>query len=179
MILGTSARARALNWIQEERGSLSILSTSLFFLLVLTSLVIMNASSAFLAKRELIQIGEVGITRAVQHLDANSYYGNLAGASSSSGNSVGNSVSNPVGNSVSNIAIPIDCPAAAQSFRNEMAQSNLRQSPIVLNQWSCDGFNASATISSQVRHLLVMPILGSQAPMVVTTEVAARNALQS
>ena len=171
MILGTSARAKALNWIQEERGSLSILSTSLFFLLVLSSFVIMNASSAYLAKRELIQIGEVGITRAVQHLDSNSYYGNLAGGSSSSGNSTGNSVSNT--------AIPIDCPAAAQSFRNEMAQSNLRQSPIVLNQWSCDGFNASATISSQVRHLLVMPILGSQAPMVVTTEVAARNALQS
>lgn len=171
MILGTSARAKALNWIQEERGSLSILSTSLFFLLVLSSFVIMNASSAYLAKRELIQIGEVGITRAVQHLDSNSYYGNLAGGSSSSGNSAGNSVSNT--------AIPIDCPAAAQSFRNEMAQSNLRQSPIVLNQWSCDGFNASATISSQVRHLLVMPILGSQAPMVVTTEVAARNALQS
>jgi hypothetical protein len=167
LILGTSARAKALNWIQEERGSLSILSTSLFFLLVLSSFVIMNASSAYLAKRELIQIGEVGITRAVQHLDSNSYYGNLAGGSSSSGNSV------------SNTAIPIDCPAAAQSFRNEMAQSNLRQSPIVLNQWSCDGFNASATISSQVRHLLVMPILGSQAPMVVTTEVAARNALQS
>lgn len=171
MILGTSARAKALNWIQEERGSLSILSTSLFFLLVLSSFVIMNASSAYLAKRELIQIGEVGITRAVQHLDSNSYYGNLAGGSSSSGNSAGNYVSNS--------AIPIDCPAAAQSFRNEMAQSNLRQSPIVLNQWSCDGFNASATISSQVRHLLVMPILGSQAPMVVTTEVAARNALQS
>ena len=171
LILGTSARAKALNWIQEERGSLSILSTSLFFLLVLSSFVIMNASSAYLAKRELIQIGEVGITRAVQHLDSNSYYGNLAGGSSSSGNSAGNSVSNT--------AIPIDCPAAAQSFRNEMAQSNLRQSPIVLNQWSCDGFNASATISSQVRHLLVMPILGSQAPMVVTTEVAARNALQS
>jgi hypothetical protein len=171
LILGTSARAKALNWIQEERGSLSILSTSLFFLLVLSSFVIMNASSAYLAKRELIQIGEVGITRAVQHLDSNSYYGNLAGGSSSSGNSTGNSVSNT--------AIPIDCPAAAQSFRNEMAQSNLRQSPIVLNQWSCDGFNASATISSQVRHLLVMPILGSQAPMVVTTEVAARNALQS
>ena len=171
MILGTSARAKALNWIQEERGSLSILSTSLFFLLVLSSFVIMNASSAYLAKRELIQIGEVGITKAVQHLDSNSYYGNLAGGSSSSGNSAGNSVSNT--------AIPIDCPAAAQSFRNEMAQSNLRQSPIVLNQWSCDGFNASATISSQVRHLLVMPILGSQAPMVVTTEVAARNALQS
>jgi hypothetical protein len=171
LILGTSARAKALNWIQEERGSLSILSTSLFFLLVLSSFVIMNASSAYLAKRELIQIGEVGITRAVQHLDSNSYYGNLAGGSSSSGNSAGNSVSNT--------AIPIDCPAAAQSFRNEMAQSNLRQSPIILNQWSCDGFNASATISSQVRHLLVMPILGSQAPMVVTTEVAARNALQS
>jgi hypothetical protein len=171
LILGTSARAKALNWIQEERGSLSILSTSLFFLLVLSSFVIMNASSAYLAKRELIQIGEVGITKAVQHLDSNSYYGNLAGGSSSSGNSAGNSVSNT--------AIPIDCPAAAQSFRNEMAQSNLRQSPIVLNQWSCDGFNASATISSQVRHLLVMPILGSQAPMVVTTEVAARNALQS
>jgi len=131
----------------------------------------MNASSAYLAKRELIQIGEVGITRAVQHLDANSYYGNLAGESSNSINSAGNSVGN--------IAIPIDCPAAAQSFRNEMAQSNLRQSPIVLNQWSCDGFNASATISSQVRHLLVMPILGSQAPIVVMTEVAARNALQS
>ena len=60
--------------LKDERGSLSILSTSLFFLLVISSFVILNSSSAFLAKRELVQIGEVAITRATHHLDAGSYY---------------------------------------------------------------------------------------------------------
>ncbi len=126
----------------------------------------MNASSAYLAKRELIQIGEVGITRAVQHLDSNSYYGNSSGQLSN--------FNLPSGAT----ALPIDCTAAAQSFKNEILQSNLRQSSVTLNQWSCDGFSATATISSQIRHLLVMPILGSQGPITVTAEVAAHNALR-
>lgn len=148
-----------LDWksvIKEERGSLSILSTGLFLLLVLSSFVIMNASSAFLAKRELIQIGEFAITRAAQNLDPNSYYGNATITT----------------------ALPIDCGAAEQSFRNEIAQSYLRQTAVILNEWKCDGFSASAMISSQVRHLLVMPILGSQGLITVSTEVAAHNALQ-
>ena len=60
-----------MKWAQNDRGSLSILSTSLFLLLVLSSFVVMNASSAFLAKRELVQIGELAASNAAHILDKN------------------------------------------------------------------------------------------------------------
>lgn len=153
--------------LKDERGSLSILSTSLFFLLVISSFVILNSSSAFLAKRELVQIGEVAITRATHHLDAGSYYNGANLASTAGGSSTS-----------STLALPIDCSLAYQSFTHELYKSQLRNNPIGFTDWNCDGYTASAKLTSQVQHLLRMPILASQTPVTVSATISALNRLQ-
>jgi hypothetical protein len=158
--------------LKEERGSLSILSTSLFFLLVISSFVILNSSSAFLAKRELVQIGEVAITRATHHLDAGSYYNGASSAGASWTYSGGGSSTS------SNLALPIDCTLAYQSFTHEIYKSQLRNNPIGFTDWNCDGYTASAKLTSQVQHLLRMPILASQSPITISATISALNRLQ-
>ena len=148
-------KAGLINKLKDERGSLSILSTSLFFILVITSFIILNTSSAFLAKRELIQISELAITRATHNLDSGSYY-----------------------NSTNNGVVPIDCAAAYQSFTTEISQTYLRENPIGFTGWTCDGFTANATVTSQVKHLLSMPLLASDSPVLVSANVAAQNRLR-
>jgi len=150
------------SYYKGDRGSLTILSTSLFLILVLTSFVIMNASSAFLAKRELVQIGEAVATRAAQHLDQGAYYSN-----------------NPTYFVNSTAALPIDCSAAYQSFSNEIAQSNLRDNQIHFSGWSCDGYSIHASISTQTKHLFALPIIGSDNPFTITAEISVLNRLQA
>ena len=158
--------------LKDERGSLSILATSLFFLLVISSFVILNSSSAFLAKRELVQIGEIAITRATHHLDAGSYYNGASSAGASWTNSGGDSSTS------STLALPIDCSLAYQSFTHEIYKSQLRNNPIGFTDWNCDGYKASAKLTSQVQHLLRMPILASQSPLTISATISALNRLQ-
>jgi len=162
---------------KEERGSLSILSTSLFFLLVISSFVILNLSSAFLAKRELVQIGEVAITRATHYLDAGSYYN---GASSDETSSNGANWSNSgAGGPTSNTpALPIDCSLAYKTFASEISRAQLRNNPINFTDWNCDGYAVSAKLSSPIQHLLRMPMLASQTPVTISATISALNRLQ-
>ena len=179
--IGKQAKHFAMS-LKDERGSLSILSTSLFFLLVISSFVILNSSSAFLAKRELLQIGEVAITRATHHLDAGSYYNGVSGSgvSGSGASSNGASWTYSGGNnpSSSTLALPIDCSLAYQSFTHEIYKSQLRNNPIGFTDWNCDGYKASAKLTSQVQHLLRMPILATQSPITVSATISALNRLQ-
>jgi len=174
--IGKQAKKFAMS-LKDERGSLSILSTSLFFLLVISSFVILNSSSAFLAKRELVQIGEVAITRATHHLDAGSYYNGVSGSGASS-NGASWTYSGGSNSSSSNLALPIDCALAYQSFTHEIYKSQLRNNPIGFTDWNCDGYTASAKLTSQVQHLLRMPILASQSPITISATISALNRLQ-
>lgn len=156
--------------LSDERGSLSILSTSLFFLLVVTSFVILNTSSAMLAKRELIQIGESAITRATHNLDLSNYY-----ARTSDGNGNVNFSGSTSGN-VS--ALPINCDAAYQTFTQQLSLANLRSNPIGFSEWSCDGFATSAKITSQANHLLRIPFMTVNSTYTLSATISAHNRLQ-
>jgi len=149
---------------RSERGSLSILTLTLFFLLVISSLVILNSSSAFMAKRELIQIGEDAITRSTHNLDVSYYYaGNANGNANSSGGTR---------------VLPINCKAAYETFAQQISLSNLRSYPIGMSEWSCDGYMTSAKITSQARHLLHIPFLTTNATFTVSATISAHNRLQ-
>jgi Flp pilus assembly protein TadG len=141
--------------LKDERGSLSILSTSLFFLLVISSFVFINASSAMLAKRELVQISETAMTRATHALDVRNYY---------------------LGNT--GTALPIDCAAAYQIFTQELSTSNLRKQPIGFNNWNCDGRAVYATVSAQASHLLRIPFTSQDSQFMVSATISAINRLQ-
>jgi hypothetical protein len=175
----------------DDRGSLSILSTSLFFLIVVTSFVILNISSAMLAKRELIQIGESAITRATHNLDVSSYY---AGASDRNGSA---NFSGPAGGGAANgsggaangsggaangntnvSALPINCNAAYQTFTQQLSLANLRSNPIGFSEWSCDGFATSAKITSQANHLLRIPFITANPTYTLSATISAHNRLQ-
>ena len=78
----------------SDRGSLSLLSTSLFLLLVVCSFLTLNVASEYLAKRELVQMGELTLMQSVHTLNRDAYYHGTAadfsttnGITSDSGNS--------------------------------------------------------------------------------------------
>ena len=158
--------------LRDERGSLSILTFSLFLLLAITSFLILNASSAYLAKRELVQIGEIALTRAAHNLDQNSYY-NQGGFFSTS----------PFPNQSSGTMLPIDCSKAFESFTNEISNSRLRDSVIGFSAWQCDGKDVAATLTSQIRQLLSIPFLNSifsaDGMISLTAPIATQNRLQN
>ena len=174
-------------WAQNDRGSLSILSTSLFLLLVLSSFVVMNASSAFLAKRELVQIGELAASNAAHILDKNAYYAstflNSSSVNSASPNSATSSAyaKSPLAGSwnYSGSALPIDCASAYAAFSSALSRVTLRGNPIAFTGWQCDGYALSVVISSRVQHLLALPILGSESLVPITAEIAVVNRLQT
>ena len=66
--------SRVLHKMKEESGSLVILVFTFFLLLLVTSLAVINISNNFLAKRQLIEIGEVAISRAAHQISLNRYY---------------------------------------------------------------------------------------------------------
>ena len=151
-------------WVQvikSDRGSLSLLTITLFFILVLSSFVILNTSSAFLAKRELIQAGEIAITRASQNLDLNRYY--LEDSNSS--------------------RVPVDCGAAYESFNNEIHENSVRGKAIELVQWSCAGDSPSVTIQSEIPQLLKMPFLSfsnsNTSTITITATIGATSTVRS
>lgn len=148
-------RKELIEKLKDERGSLSILSTSLFFILVISSFVILNTSSAFMAKRELIQIAETAITRSTHNLDVSNYYAGSTGP-----------------------ALPINCTAAYQTFTQQLSQSNLRSNPIGFSEWNCDGYATSAKVTSQAEHLLRIPFIGGDSTFTLSAVISAHNRLQ-
>ena len=65
----------------SEEGSISVLITSLFLLVFILSVGIIDISDSYLAKRELIQIGEDAILVASHTLNENLYYSKIANES--------------------------------------------------------------------------------------------------
>jgi len=61
-------------FVQSEAGSISVLISSLFLIVFILSVGIIDISDSYLAKRELIQIGEDAILVASHTLNENLYY---------------------------------------------------------------------------------------------------------
>jgi hypothetical protein len=135
------------SWHRSEDGSLTIFILSLFFITMLLSFAIIDISGVFLAKRELVNIGEVAISRAAHHIDLDRYY-------SGDRTQVVSSANGPI------YLVPIDCQAAASSMQSELSSTTLRGHEISIAQFSCTGDILRATLSSQVEPTLHLPFLG-------------------
>jgi hypothetical protein len=143
--------------LREEVGSLSILITALFFLLLLSSFIAADTSDAFLAKRELVGVGEVAITSAAHQISLSRYYS-------------GNIMMDTSGADGPLFRIPIDCEAALNSFTSEIIGSNLRGRPIAVDSWNCAGDGVKATISSLVPALIKFPLgIGGEENLISST----------
>ena len=107
-----------------------MLTSGLFVLLLMISVGIIDISDAYLAKRELIQIGESSVSHAAQSLDSTRYYED--GILNSGGR------------------VPIDCNSANLMFQDEMAHKSLRKNSIDVITFECTPEQITAEISSNI-----------------------------
>jgi len=160
-------RTQLHSFISDESGSLSLAITSLFLLTLLLAFSIVDISGAFLAKRELINIGEAAISRSAHHVDADRYYSGLRSESGLNG-------ANP------RYLLPIDCASAEQSLEAEIAGSRLKDSTITISSFSCQGDQVRTTLTARVRPLLALPLLPGSVMnglLLISTSVSASNVI--
>jgi hypothetical protein len=129
--------------MQSEAGSISVLISSLFLLVFILSVGIIDISDSYLAKRELIQIGEDAILVASHTLNENLYYTDSQSLDAKSER------------------VPIDCSLAEIKFHAEVAVRSLRNHEISVSGWRCSGDEITASISSKIQALVNFPILSN------------------
>jgi hypothetical protein len=129
--------------MRGEEGSISVLISSLFLLVFILSVGIIDVSDSYLAKRELVQIGEDAILVASHSLNENLYYSDVSGLSAT------------------NDRVPIDCALAEIKFHSELSLRNLRNNEIVVSGWSCSGDQITAVIRAKIQALVNFPILSN------------------
>ncbi len=132
----------AKDFSSDERGSISIFISGLFLLVFVLSVGIIDVSDSYLAKRELIQIGEDAILVASHSLDETRYY---SGSLASDGSA--------------NSRVPIDCAIAVAKFNSEIYSKNLRKNVISVSGWNCSSDQITASISSNIQAIVNFPIL--------------------
>lgn len=136
-----SIRSRAL--LHSEEGSISVLITTLFLLVFILSIGIIDISDSYLAKRELTQIGEDAILVASHSLNENLYYSDSLSLSANNGR------------------VPIDCAVAEIKFHAEITLRKLRNNEIAVSGWHCSGEQITASIKSKIQALVNFPILSN------------------
>jgi len=143
--------------LRDETGSLSILVFALFFVLLVSSLGVVDISDNFLAKRQLIEIGEVAITQAAHQLSLSRYYS-------------GNVLMDSSGADGTQFRIPLDCAKAFSTFEEEIAVSQFRGEVISIQGWNCSNDEVSGTLSAQIPVLLKLPLgIGGETTTITAT----------
>ena len=143
--------------LRDETGSLSILVFALFFVLLVSSLGVVDISDNFLAKRQLIEIGEVAITQAAHQLSLSRYYS-------------GNVLMDSSGADGTQFRIPLNCAKATSTFEEEIAVSQLRGEAISIQGWNCSNDEVSGTLSAQIPVLLKLPLgIGGESTTITAT----------
>ncbi len=157
-VLSSEARSS----FRDESGSLVILVFALFFLLLTASLSLVDISDNFLAKRQLVEIGEVAITRAAHQISLSRYYS-------------GNILMDTSGSDVTQFRIPIDCQSAYRGFQDEISSTNLRGEPITIAGWICKNDEVTGTIAAQIPILIRLPLGIGSSYTTVTSTVGATS----
>jgi hypothetical protein len=146
LISGVMRASRAL---QEESGSISPLIMVYFVIAMSLTFLISNLASVYIARRDLINLTEGALSRAVQELDEVAYYYQLPIPEMFTGESK---------------KVPINCSDAGRTFSREIALlatskldlygQSLAQvnGDITLKAFNCDGKTLSVTLQ-QVHQL--------------------------
>ncbi len=148
----------------DDVGSLTIFISGLFVLLLILSFGLIDISSGYLAKKELLHIGEAAIAHAAHSLSADRYYaGDLTEQKLQSGGST--------------FRVPIDCEKAQSTFYTEVSGLNLRGSQIRVASWLCQNDALEATLASSISMPLQFPLLKSAVkdPVSITATVGATS----
>ncbi len=150
-------KSASIEVITDESGSLILLIFSLFLLALVSSFAIIDVSDTFLAKRELIAIGEVAITRAAHQISFSRYYS-------------GNILMDTSGSDGAQFRIPLDCPAAFSAFQAEISSSLLRSHSISITSWNCQNDEVTGTLQAKVPLLVKLPFgIGTDGTIITST----------
>jgi len=133
------------NFIDSEDGSISILVYFLFLILLFSSLLVLDISDSYLAKRQLTQIGNAAASLATHQIDYESYYKNGL-------------VDHGYGFS----QVPIDCNSALESARKYLISNSLRGSEISLDEYQCSNEKVALDISAHIKPLISLPSVESR-----------------
>ncbi len=144
----------------DDRGSMSILILGLFFLSLMTFLVLTDITSVYLAKRALIQVTEASAQRGVRNLDLEKYYASKYTLTSTILSASGIGQVDP--------GIPIDCAKGdidARSTIKDWIQldNSIRRNSLTsvhVEKVLCDGYQLEISTSAVARLPIALPFLG-------------------
>lgn len=125
--------------VLDESGSISPLILGLFSIALLLSVGILNVSESFLAKRQLIQIGEEVVQRASHSLDYFQYY-------------LGDQSWEPSNK------IPLDCNAARDEVVRGISQTQLRGRPIKISTFECQDGLVRVGLHADIAPIIQYPL---------------------
>ena len=157
--------ATVINEEINEEGSISPLIFLYFVILMFAIFILSNISSAYIARRELINLTEEALAASSQELDKLRYYYQVPTPSW---------LGNPIGE-----AVPIDCNKAASAFQRELEfSSQSRESKpesqnrnsesidgeftgrINILNFQCDGKNLRARVIKEQELIFALPVFG-------------------
>lgn len=145
--------------LNSERGSISVLTIGLFTVVLITSLILTDISSIYLAKRSLTLATEAAVQRGMKNLDKESYYKGEYNATSGVLTLLGEGEEDP--------GIPIDCSGGykdaeevLQHWQRDGAAS-IRENieSIYISDYSCDGFQIYLETKARARIPIVIPFI--------------------
>jgi hypothetical protein len=163
-------KIRVGKFLKEDGGSISLIVMALFMLTIITTAILTDISSVYLAKRSLTQATEAAAQRAVRNLDMDAYYRGEYNLTQSLRSLAGYGESDP--------GIPIDCnkgradalsaladwSSANSSITEGSFGSNVSKSyypkEIYLEKLSCDGYQIALTTASTTSLPCVLPFIG-------------------
>ena len=144
---------------REDRGSISILTLGLFGVLLLTSLLLIDISAAYLAKRSLTLALEAASQQGLKNLDRESYYRGELNINRFNLSVYGLGEEDP--------GIPIDCAAGKidaervleswQERGTTVTSANLRD--IEMTEFRCDGYQISLSARGSAELPIPIPFI--------------------
>lgn len=146
-------------FINDEKGSISILVFGLFLILLTTSMILTDVTSIYLAKRSLTQASEAAVQRGMKNLDLESYYQGEYNINRLAANVIGESEGDP--------GIPIDCKKGHSDAVEVIEQWNTdgkasRRENLIqmrLSDFKCDGFQIYIESKAIARIPLPIPFI--------------------
>ena len=145
--------------LDDEKGSISILTVGLFLLVLSTSLILTDISSIYLAKRSLSLATEAALQRGMKNLDETAYYSGEYNFNQLLVNSFGQAESDP--------GIPINCEKGLQDIQEVLSGWQTRGAASVrenvdrlrLSDFECNGFEIYIESAAIARIPIPIPFI--------------------
>ena len=153
-------KGRSLRNIRDERGSISVLTLTLFLLTVVLIMISTNVATVTLAKRSLTQSAESAAQRGAHFLDEEAYYTGKFNVITMAQNLFGRGPQDP--------GVPIDCNMAqigiAQALDDLAGESDVLIAKglenLTVSEIACDGRDIRVSLQADIALPFQLSFLG-------------------